>query len=372
MKILVVTSVDAWTRSVSTLHHFVSAGRRLGYDVAIYGDDDPNLPNLPFSKDLDGVDLALFVIQVPNDFPDMPGLAYLLDWIPRERRVVVDLWGRYNDTIRIDHDFNHLEKLDGHLGWEWDEAIKATSDKILQPTLQPLRPDVQPYLFHGFEPNAVVRQDETAEAAAERWLAASPDDKPYGVIYVGSNWQRWDQVRRFLSGYAGARDPVGRACLAGYDWGARPDWAVEKGIVGVDSDPEFLQSLDVEIRDGVQFDQVVSLLGKARFAPIFHRPLFLKLGIVTVRSFETFYADTIPVLCLPCSLVEAVYGPAALKLVPDDGDVAGHLTGALARPVEYWQAVLDTREHLAREHSYERRYDELIRLTGAGSCGAAG
>lgn len=371
MKLLIVTSVDAWTRSVSTLHHFVAAGKRLGHDVAIYGDSDPSLPNLSFSKDLDGVDLALFVLQVPNDFPDMPGLAYLLDWIPRERRAALDLWGRYNDTIRIDHDFNHLEKLDGHLGWEWDEAIKAVSDTILQPTLRPLRQGVGSFLFHGFEPSAVVRPNETADAAAARWLAASPEDKPFGLMYVGSNWQRWDQIRRFLTGYAVTREQVGRACLTGYDWGARPDWAIEKGLVGVDSDPEFLQSLDVEIGGGVQFDEVVGLLGRARFAPIFHRPLFRELGYVTVRSFETFHADALPVLSLPRDFVESVYGPAALKLVPGD-DVASHLTDALARPVEYWQALLDTRAHLAREHSYERRFTELARLTGVDSTEDAG
>ena len=99
----------------------------------------PNCPTLPFTTDLDGVDLALFVVQVPSDFPDMPYLARLLDGIPRERRVVLDLWGRFNDTIRLEHDFNHLEKLDGHAGWEWEEALRAISDTILQPTLSPLR-----------------------------------------------------------------------------------------------------------------------------------------------------------------------------------------------------------------------------------------
>ena len=54
----------------------------------------------------------------------MPHLARVLDGIPREKRVVVDLWGRFNDTIRVDHDFNHLEKLDGHPGWEWEDAIR--------------------------------------------------------------------------------------------------------------------------------------------------------------------------------------------------------------------------------------------------------
>ena len=92
-------------------------------------------------------------------------------------------------------------------------------------------------------------------------------------MYVGSNWQRWDQVRRFLEGYAPAREKIGRACLVGWDWDKRPDWAVQKGIMGVDTDPAFLAELGVEFRDGVRFDEVVGCLGQARFAPVFHRPL---------------------------------------------------------------------------------------------------
>ena len=34
-----------------------------------------------------------------------------------------------------EHDFNHLEKMDGHQGWEWIEGFKAVTDKIVQPTL---------------------------------------------------------------------------------------------------------------------------------------------------------------------------------------------------------------------------------------------
>ncbi len=126
MKLLLVISVDPWTRSVSTVHKYVATGRALGHEVAVYGPANPELPGLPFTTELSGVDLALFVVQVPTDFPDMPLLARLLDGIPRERRAVVDLWGRFNDTIRVEHDFNHLEKLDGHLGWEWEDAIRRS------------------------------------------------------------------------------------------------------------------------------------------------------------------------------------------------------------------------------------------------------
>jgi len=356
MKFLLVTTLDPWTRSVSTVHQWVRAGRALGHEIAVYGDPNPDLPLLPYTTDLSGVDVALFVVQVPSDFPDMPYLARVLDGIPREKRVVVDLWGRFNDTIRVDHDFNHLEKLDGHMGWEWEDAIRAVAGTILQPTPAPLRSDVRPFLFHGYDPGSVVKPHKTAHEAAAAW-----NDKSYGVMYVGSNWQRWQQVRRFLEGYAPACDKIGRVCLVGWDWDKRPDWAVQMGIMGVNTDPAFLADLGVEFRDGVRFDEVVSSLGQARFAPVFHRPLFRHLGFVTNRTFETFYADTLPVLMLPRDFVTAVYGPAALTLVPGD-DVDAHLADALRRPEHYWDAVLQTRSHLARHHSFAQRFQELAKL----------
>jgi hypothetical protein len=363
MKLLLVTGVDPWVRSVSTVHKYVAAGRALGHEVAVYGAPHPELTSLPFTTSLSGVDLALFLIQVPSDFPDMPYLARLLDGIPRERRMVVDLWGRFNDTIRLEHDFNHLEKLDGHLGWEWVEAIQAVSKTILQPTLAPLRPDVRPFLFHGYDSGSVAKRQETVREAAVAWSAAGAAEKPYGVMYVGSNWQRWAQVRRFLEHYRSVRVEIGQACLVGWDWGQRPDWAVQMGIMGIDTDPALLAELEVEVRNGVRFDEVTGLLGQARFAPVFHRPLFRRLGFVTNRTFETFYADTLPVLMLPREFVTAVYGPAALALVPGE-DVAAHLRDALRNPEIYWDAVLLTRAHLALRHSYAQRFHELGNLAG--------
>jgi hypothetical protein len=361
MKLLLVTYVDPWVRSVSTVHKWVAAGRSLGHDVAVYGDPNPDLPGLKFTTDLSGIDLALFVVQVVSDFPEMPGLVRVLDGIPRERRVVVDLWGHYNDTIRLEHDFNHLEKLDGHLGWEWEEAVAAVSDTVLQPTLSPLRPNVGSFLFHGYDPAAVDKPYDAAADAAAAWREAAPDRRPYGVMYVGNNWQRWEQVRRFLEQYGPARTEVGKACLVGWDWGARPEWAVKQGIAGIDTDPALLADLGVELPPAVRFDKVKRLLGQARFAPVFHRPLFRHLGFATIRTFETFEADVLPVLMLPRDYVETTYGAAALALVPGE-DVGAHLKDALRRPEPYWQAVLDTRAHLARHHSLAQRFQELEAL----------
>lgn len=358
MKILLVTSVDAWTRSVSTLHKWIAAGQALGHDISIYGESDADLPKLRFTTDLANVDLALFVVQVPSDFPDMPYLARVLDGVPKEKRAVVDLWGRYNDTIRIGHDFNHLEKLDGHQGWEWQDAIAAVSDTILQPTYEPKRKNAKPFLFHGFDEASVAKNYANASEAAAAWKS-----KPYGAIYVGSNWQRWHQTRAFLEDYAAVREQAGPVCLAGWDWNARPDWAVQKAIMGVDTDPAFLEAQQVEVRHGLRFDKIVDLLGQAKFAPVIHRPLFRELGFVTNRTFETFYADTIPVLMLPEAFAEQLYGTAAKKFVPSQG-VASLVSDALKNPESYWDAALKTRAHLAAKHSYAARIEELRKATG--------
>jgi len=371
MKILLVTSVHPWSRSVSTIQKWTRAGRALGHDVAVYGDPIPDLPSLPRTTDLDGVDIAVLVLQVAADLPGMPRLARLLDRIPRERRVVADLWGRFNDTVRVEHDFNHLEKLDEHQGWEWVDAMQAFSEIITQPALSPLRPNVRSFLFHGYERGSVARHYEHAGEAAAAWRAAGASEKPYGAMYIGSNWQRWDQVRRFLLDYEPVRARIGRACLMGWHWDSRPEFAVRLGLKGIDTDAALLAELDVQVHQGVRFDEVTRLLGKARFVPVFHRPLFRHLGLVTVRTFETFYADALPVLLLPRDLVAAIYGEAALELVPGDS-LAEHLTLAMERPEDHWDAVLKTRRHLARHHSFAQRLCELEALVrGAGRGGMA-
>ncbi|MCX4243149.1 CgeB family protein [Paraliomyxa miuraensis] len=370
MKLLLVTGLDPYARCVATVHGYVAAAAALGHEVWVFGDPDPKLPSLPFTTEVAGFDLVLFAIGIVQDFPDMPQLAWLLDEVPRSRRVIADLWARYGEAIRVDHDFNHLEKLDGHQGWEWIEAFDAVSDVIVQPTLTPLRPDARTFFFYGFDPAAIARPHESAKEAADAWRDAGPHAKRHGVMYVGNNWQRWDQLRRFLSKYGPVRDRIGRACVIGWHWDRRPDWAIDNGIAGVDVDAAFLAQLDVETRRPMPFDEVVGLLGEARFAPVLHRPLFRQLGFVTNRTFETFYADTLPVLMLPRDFVEAIYGPAALALVPGD-DLAAHLMDALRRPEPHWEAVLRTRAHLASHHSFARRFEELSTMLGGGSRGCS-
>ncbi len=82
---------------------------------------------------------------------------------------------------------------------------------------------------------------------------------------------------------------------------------------------------------------------------------------MTGRTFDTFHADAVPVILLPRDQVAAIYGPAGLELTPGD-DIASHLEAQLAHPERTWDAVLATRAHLAKHHSYAVRLAELEAL----------
>jgi hypothetical protein len=363
MKLLFATEPARYARSTYTLTKYVEVGRALGHEVAVFGEKNADVPALPYSLEVEKFDFAIFVIHVPSDFPDLPYLAQLLDRMPKDRRVIIDCLGRFNETVRVEHDFNHLEKLDGHQGWEWVEGFQAVASRILQTTRKPLRSDVQPFLFLGFDPAAVARPYASAAEAAGAW-AGNGAGKPYGLVYVGNNWQRWTQVRKLLEDLEGLNGSLGRIALVGWDWARRPDWAVQLGLESVNVDPELFGRLGVETREAIPFNEVNQLLGQARFSPVFHRPLFQKLGFVTNRTFETFCADTVPILMLPDDTVREIYGEGALPLAPGK-QLRERVEEMIRRPEPYWDAVLKTRAHLAEHHSYQRRFEELINILKA-------
>jgi hypothetical protein len=358
MRLMLVSNLSHSARAINTIAQYSRVADDLGHEVAVFGERQSDFPDLRFSLKVTGSDYAIFIVYMPSDFPDLPYLANLLDGIPKSRRVIIDCSGRYNETIRIEHDFNHLEKMDGHQGWEWIEAFQSIADRVLQPTPAPRRDDVRSFLFHGYDPGAVVRPFRTVAEAAHRWSRGA---QRYGIAYVGHNWQRWSQVRRLLVAVATVFPSPGPVTLVGADWKQRPDWAVQLGIKGVDVDPDLLQRLGVEARDPIPFTEVRQFLSDARFSPIFHRPLFNALGLVTNRTFETFLADTLPLVMLPETLAEAIYGPDVRPLVPGD-DIAGRLADMMRDPEPYWEAVLRVRHFLAERHSYRQRLSEFAAL----------
>src|SRR5262249_16627548 len=354
MKLLIVSRFDRSARAINTITKYARIGRTLGHEVALFSEPMRDLPDIATSRDAKEFDFILFAVYETSDFPDLPHLAWLLDSVPRQRRVIIDCTGRYNETILVEHDFNHLEKMDNHQGWEWTDGFEAVAEIIMQPALTPARPGVQAFLFHGFDPAAVACRYETPEEAARAWIGNGASRKRYGMAYVGNNWQRWSQMQSLLAAIEPINQSVGPIALTGWAWDYRPEWAAELGISGINTDAAMVQRLRVEIIPNVSFDQVIPGVSQARFSPVMQRPLFNHLGLVTNRTFETFCADTIPLLMLPEQLVESIYGPAA-RLLTVGEDVAGHLREIMRRPEPYWDAIMKTRTYLAEHHSFQRR-----------------
>jgi hypothetical protein len=358
MNLLFVTTLSRSARAINTIAQYSRLANELGHDIAVFGEQRSDFPGIRFSLDVSAFDFAIFVIYTASDFPDLPYLANLLDNTTKSRRVVIDCTGRYNETIRVEHDFNHLEKMDGHQGWEWIEAFQSVADLILQPALTPRRDDVQSFLFHGYETDGVVRRPGSPAEASQNWRLEA---KRYSIVYVGHNWQRWSQLRRFLEAIEPIRDRLDPITLFGNEWDHRPDWAVQLGIQGVDVDSEFLDRFNVQSSPPIPYTEFKRVLSEAQFSPIFHRPLFNELGLVTNRTFETFLADTIPLVMLPEPFATSIYGPNVRPLLPES-DIAKQLEKIRLDSERYWEAIRLVREHLAAHHSYRRRLTELVTL----------
>src|SRR4051812_39980569 len=126
--------------SAQDIHHYGLAARELGHEVVVYGPPDPGSP-FDFSLDVDSADALVFVFEWTTRLRDGDGLdlARLLSSTPRERRVVIDCDGAYNDLIAVEGDYNHREAAAAQ---DWVAVCDGLSDRIYQPSLRPARPNV--------------------------------------------------------------------------------------------------------------------------------------------------------------------------------------------------------------------------------------
>jgi hypothetical protein len=350
--------------SAQDILQYIRAAKSQGHEVLMYAPEEPGSP-FPSSLDLESADAVIFVFEwnlylfpggdkkkghVYRD--GLLGIGHLnvvklFSRVPRERRVILDCDGMYNDLTQVDGDFNHLDVEASRLR---TELCNSLSDKIFQPTYRPQRPNVRPFLFHAYDPS---------------WeMPLVFGHKDYGMIYVGNNWFRWKALHRVLRAIEPIRGEVGRIALVGQDWAAMP-WWVQSPLreQAYFTDPDYLQRMGIELREPIRVEQVVPTMGTAVFNPVLIRPLFDHLGLVTCRTFETPAASTIPLFAQDAAYVSAIYGERAAELVLREGEAASEqILDVLRRPGEYAQIVHDIRRHLAEKHSYAVRLQELMRI----------
>jgi hypothetical protein len=344
MRLMFVYKVARNTGSSQDLFNYSRVAAALGHEIVIYGQELPG-SELVYSADLASADAIVFIMETYLKQNRHLSYRQMAEVFPRDRRVVIDCDGMYNDVIQVDGDYNHTDQAASR---ERIDLCDSLADKIFQPTHHPLRPNVRTFLFHAYSPD---------------WEpAASCATKAYGMVYVGNNWFRWEAMRRVLDAIEPIRADVGRVAIAGYGWNAVAEW-VQPALreSACYTDPTYLERLQVELTGPVPVSDVVPTMGKGVFNPVLVRPLFNALGLVTCRTFETPAADSIPLLDLADSHVKAVYGEPASELILN-GDATEKIRDVLQNRDYYAEIIARIRQRLRIEHSYAGRLLELIKI----------
>ncbi len=329
------------------LQGYARAAEEMGHEVTVYGPPNDRIA-LNYSTDLRRADAVVFVFEWTTGLQTGDQLDWmrLLSAVPRQRRVVIDCDGRYNEPMLVHGDFNH--RNDGESAW-WIDFCDTLSDKVCQPTPRPVRPNVRPFLFHLYDPSWETPLDF--------------GEKEFGMVYVGHSKFRWHGMSRMLHAVEPVRDQVGRIALFGHGWSGQPHWAAEMGIEDMfQVDGDFLGKLSVEPMQPVPFARVIETMSRGTFNPVVYRPLFEKLGMVTCRTFETPAAGTIPLFLLDTQYVRDVFGERALELLLTQDNPHEKISDVLARPRHYTEIVRGIREDFRRRHSPQARLRELIEI----------
>jgi len=346
LRILFVIDKRMNAGSIRAVASYVSAADRMGHTIALYGSPDPSLPTVRFSTDPKQFDFVVFILESQLSWLSGLRVARILKAVPRERRVVLDADGLYNDLVSLgDYDRNHSSIAERN---RWREACEQLGSRIFQPTLTPLDPRIKPLLFYGYTPEE--------EASAE-----DPRAKAIDVVHVSHNWWRWKELEEhFFPAVARVRERIGEICFLGLWWDGCPPWAAALGLTeAFRVDPARLKALRITVRPPVPFTQVVSAMSRGRVNIMTQRPLFQRLGIITSKYFEIICADTIPLVLIGPQLSQAVYGPAGAELTLN-GQVERRLLAALETPEQFRGAVRRVREHLRTHHSYQTRVQQLV------------
>ncbi|MCE9533148.1 MAG: hypothetical protein K8T89_18775 [Planctomycetes bacterium] len=347
MNILFVMEHRVNAGNTHAVANYVRVGESLGHTIAIYGEPQSSMPGVRFSTNVRSFNRVIYLFESNLHQRKRLQDVTLLASVPREHRFILDADAKFNPTIVIDgYDRNYQSDRERT---EWLQFYEALADRIIKPSIAPSDdPRVTTLPFFGFNPELVV---EPSSAPVKR----------YDVLHVGHNWWRWkDVVGEILPALERIRDQLGEIAFTGLWWEGGPEWAKTSELEpAFRTDVDALHRLRVQTPGPVPYSDVIRTMSTGRVNIFTQRPYLAHVKHLTLRYYEEFCADTIPLLMLETELAEAVYGPAGRELTLP-GRVAEKVLDALRRPDHYRQVVADVRRYLVAHHAYTRRVEELV------------
>jgi hypothetical protein len=346
MNILFVMKHRGNAGNTHAVADYMRVAPQFGHRVAIFGRALPWLPEINFSDQVREFDKVVYLFESEIYRLSPVHETTLIGGIARKNRMILDMDGMYNPVICLDgYDRNH-DTEEGRA--QWIEHYHALADHVHKPTIAPpADPREVPLTFYGYDP--ALETDPT-----------TAPEKIYDILHVGHNWWRGHDIEKvLLPVVAKNRSKIGRVRFIGLWWDKPPTEPGSGNPLAFAFDSDAFKRLDIETQDSVMYDEVVQTMSMARINIFTQRPVLHHLRHLTLKYFEIFYADTIPLLVLDADHAADVYGPAARELVLSAGRSDEKIMDALARPEHYRDVVQEVRRYLARHHGYEQRMGEL-------------
>lgn len=351
MKIVFVYYAYENQGSSLDLQGYARAAREMGHEAIVYGRPKPTIP-LNYSIKLADADAVVFVFEWTTKLLHGDDLDWLrlVASVPRNKRIIIDCDGRYNDRIVVHGDYNHRDSEESKTYVDFCDAL---ADKIYQPTYTPVRPNVGTFFFHIYDPVWELPLDFTA--------------KDFGIAYVGHSKFRWHGMEQVMRAVEPVREQVGRIGLFGFGWDKQPEWAATMDMEDVyQVDYDYMRKLGVEAIPPVKFSEVIRTISRGAINPVVYRPLFEHLGFVTCRTFEVPAAGTLPLFVLNKDYVRSIYGEtAAAELLLPEVNAHDKVADMIARPKHYAEIVQAIRQEFQERHSPEARLRQLFELIEA-------
>lgn len=352
MKILFVMKHRGNAGCTHAVANYIRLAPQFGHDIAIFGTPIWYIPELRFSMDIEEFDRVVHLFETDR-YQLLPlHQAIMLGHFPRERRLIIDTDGMYHDLVQLEgYDFNHQNEPSRR---DWIAYMDSLGDIVVHTLMGQTRfPTAQSLPFFGYDPLLEINR-------------ASNPRKTWDVLHLGHNWWRWREIEsELLPAIHEIRDRIGRIGFIGLWWDRPPEEGPAAGPVDAFlADPYAFKRLRIETPPPVDYNNVIATMSTARINILTQRPLLRHLKHLTLKYFEIFAADTIPLLMLDDDHAVEVYGSAALELTLP-GRAAEKIIDALENEERYRQVVADVRKHLRKAHAYEARAHELFELLGS-------
>lgn len=322
--------------SSNALNGYIEAGKRLGHDVRVsdlgYIDNTvrKSLPVAPkdWNQDL------LVIVYESYPFLSEEEIELISEKVPREKRIVLDQNGMSLPQVKLENDQNHSGIKSQK---KWQDLFNSLSDTVLMPIIG----DEKSFYFYGIDSHL-------------------PDfsqiNKDYDILYLGNNWYRWHDIKWFLKNISSVRKSIQDIALIGWCWDSEIMPKFEEATY---SEPELLEEYKVDVLGAPEFGHVEETMSRGKINPIFLRPVLNELKFATARMFETFCADTVPVIPPYFSHARELYGDEVLDLMLEK-DVAGKVAHIIENYEDYQSIRKSILLKLKEKYSYEALLNRLL------------